>query len=102
VTPAVGATLFGLVFAMNYDNAAKAQEHVLRMLGAYYHPVVETGEGLLSMIVSGGEVGGAPPAMCYGRECYSVAFWIMGGSVVVACGFWALAWRGWRRRGIVV
>lgn len=101
VTPAVGATLFGVVFAMNYDNAAKAQEHVLGMLGAYYHQVADSSEGLLSMaVVNAGE--GAPPAVCYGKECYDVAFWVMGGSVAAACGFWALAWRGWRARGTVV
>ncbi|KAF8456889.1 major facilitator superfamily domain-containing protein [Terfezia claveryi] len=101
VTPAVGATLYGVVFAMNYDNAGKAQEHILSMLGAYYHQIPNSAEGLLSMtLVDAGD--GAPPAVCYGKECYDVAFWVMGGSVAVACGFWALAWKGWRARGAVV
>jgi len=101
VTPAVGATLFGVVFAMNYDNAGKAQEHVLGMLGAYYHQVADSSEGLLSMtVINAGE--GAPPAVCYGKECYDMAFWVMGGSVAAACGFWALAWKEWRARGTVV
>ena len=101
MTPAVGATLFGVVFAMNYDNAGKAQEHVLGMLGAYYHQVADSSEGLLSMtVINAGE--GAPPAVCYGKECYDMAFWVMGGSVAAACGFWALAWKEWRARGTVV
>lgn len=101
MTPAIGATLFGVVFAMNYDNAAKAQEHILGMLGAYYHKAADSSEGLLSMTMANASEG-VPPMVCYGRECYEMAFWIMGGSVAVACGFWALAWRGWRARGTIV
>ncbi|OJD15228.1 hypothetical protein AJ78_04488 [Emergomyces pasteurianus Ep9510] len=39
---------------------------------------------------------------CVGWGCYG--FWALGctASVWVAIGLWAVAWRGWRRRGVVV
>ncbi|EQL31584.1 hypothetical protein BDFG_06046 [Blastomyces dermatitidis ATCC 26199] len=39
---------------------------------------------------------------CAGWRCYG--FWALGctGSVWVAIGLWTVAWRGWRRRGVVV
>jgi len=42
---------------------------------------------------------------CWGLQCYSESFWIMGSSVSVAIAAWFWAWRGrggWAERGIVV
>lgn len=94
VTPAVGATLYGVIFAMMYDSAAKAQRHVAGLLGVYYHqsPVdaaeSSTAGGLLGIMVKN------VPVVCYGKECYDVAFGIMGLSVGAACLCWLYAWRG--------
>lgn len=72
-TPALGASLFGLVFAVGYDSAAKRQRELW-----------------------GGKI-------CYGGECYEGGFAVMFAAVVGAVGVWYAVWRGgWRRRGVVV
>ncbi|KAH1488839.1 putative monocarboxylate transporter mch1 [Aspergillus fumigatus] len=45
---------------------------------------------------------GSPDGQCHGWRCYG--FWAVGCtlSVWVAVVAWILAWRGWRRRGVVV
>lgn len=89
VTPAIGATLFGIIFAINYDNAAKAQVWLHRtasLIGAYYLSPVDSGF-IQSMPKS-------PTTVCYGLECYSTAFFLMAGSIATACLCWIWAWRG--------
>ena len=39
---------------------------------------------------------------CFGEPCYRATFWGMFGCSVVAMGFFASAWRMWRRRGLAV
>lgn len=80
--PALGATLWGLVYSAVYQGAAKR--------GAW-----SPGEG----------GGGEQDNLCYGEECYAPAFWAMAASVWVACGLVLWAWKGkggWSQRGIVV
>ncbi|KAJ6177245.1 hypothetical protein N7485_004159 [Penicillium canescens] len=71
--PAVGAALWGVVYSTAYQSA------------------VDNGAG-----------GGLPDGQCHGWRCYG--FWAVGCtvSVWVAVGAWLVAWRGWKRRGVVV
>ncbi|KAK2754850.1 putative monocarboxylate transporter mch1 [Arachnomyces sp. PD_36] len=70
--PAAGAAVWGLVYSATYQGA------VDRQFG-------EDAEG-----------------QCFGWECYG--YWSLGCTVSVwaAIVIWGLAWRGWRKRGIVV
>lgn len=77
--PAVGATVWGLLYSGVYQWAAR----------------------------DGGpaEGGGNGDKLCYGIMCYAPTFWAMAVSVWIACGLWFWAWRGpngWFRRGISV
>ncbi|VBB83744.1 Putative Transporter MCH1 [Podospora comata] len=77
--PALGATMWGLVYSAVYQEGARRQS------------------------VVGEEDGGNN--LCYGVECYASAFWAMAGSVWVACGLVLWAWKGrggWSQRGVVV
>jgi hypothetical protein len=49
---------------------------------------------------NGGPGGG--DGQCHGWRCFG--FWAMGctASVWVAVGVWSVAWRSWRKRGVVV
>lgn len=40
--------------------------------------------------------------LCFGYGCYGATFWGMTVCSLVGAGLWAYAWRGWRRRGVVV
>ncbi|EMC91633.1 hypothetical protein BAUCODRAFT_299625 [Baudoinia panamericana UAMH 10762] len=76
--PAVGATVWGLVYSGVYQWAAGRTTEV----------------GVL------GEDG-----LCHGSLCYAPTFWAMAVSVWVACGLWMWAWKGpggWTRRGVAV
>jgi MFS family permease len=77
--PALGATLWGLVYSAVYQaGAAKS---------------VPPGEG------------DGQDNLCYGTACYAPAFWAMAASVWIACGLVLWAWKGrggWSQRGIVV
>jgi hypothetical protein len=70
--PAAGAALWGIVYSAAYQNA------------------VDRGDGGLS------------DGQCRGWRCYG--FWAVGCtvSVWVAVLVWLAAWRGWKRRGVVV
>ncbi|GIZ41786.1 hypothetical protein CKM354_000508000 [Cercospora kikuchii] len=77
--PAIGATIWGLVYSGVYQWAAD----------------LNTVEG--SDIVE--------DKLCYGIKCYAPTFWAMAISVWLACGLWFWAWRGpggWQKRGIAV
>ena len=77
--PAIGATIWGLVYSGVYQWAAD----------------LNTVEG--SDIVE--------DKLCYGVRCYAPTFWAMAISVWLACGLWFWAWRGpggWQKRGIAV
>ncbi|KAH6847968.1 major facilitator superfamily domain-containing protein [Chaetomium sp. MPI-CAGE-AT-0009] len=82
--PALGATLWGLVYSAVYQGAA---DRAAPSPGG------------------GGAGGGEQDNLCYGEECYAPAFWAMAVSVWVACGLVLWAWKGrngWAQRGIVV
>lgn len=78
--PALGATVWGLVYSAVYQAGADRSD-----------PPSE-GEG-------------PQDNLCYGTECYAPAFWAMAASVWIACGLVLWAWKGrngWAQRGIVV
>lgn len=77
--PAIGATIWGLVYSGVYQWAAD----------------LETVEG--ADLVE--------DKLCYGVKCYAGTFWAMAVCVWVACGLWFWAWRGpggWARKGVAV
>ncbi|KAK4179978.1 major facilitator superfamily domain-containing protein [Triangularia setosa] len=77
--PALGATMWGLVYSAVYQEGARRQ--------------------------SVGDDGSGGDNLCYGVECYAPAFWAMTGSVWLACGLVLWAWKGrggWSQRGVVV
>ena len=77
--PAIGATVWGLVYSGIYQWAAELDD-------------VSTGDVL-------------EDRLCFGTLCYAPTFWAMAVCVWVACALWLLAWRGpggWTSRGIAV
>ncbi|USW56713.1 Putative major facilitator superfamily, MFS transporter superfamily [Septoria linicola] len=79
IMPAIGATIWGLVYSGVYQWAAE--------LGT-----VES-------------VDVVEDRLCYGVKCYAATFWGMAVCVWAACGLWFWAWKGpggWTRRGIAV
>lgn len=77
--PAIGATVWGLVYSGVYQAAA------------------QTGSDLLVSV--------SEDVLCYGSACYAPTFWAMAVSVWVACVLWMWAWRGpvgWYRSGVAV
>jgi MFS family permease len=77
--PAMGATIWGLIYSGVYQWAADLDT------------------------VEGRDV--VADKLCYGVLCYAPTFWAMAVSVWVACGLWLWAWRGpdgWYRRAIAV
>jgi len=78
MVPAVGATLWGIIYSNVYQWAANK--------GSSYSDMDED-------------------VLCYGKACYSATFWGMAVSVWIGCGLWVWAWRGpngWSKRGIAV
>ncbi|ODH14045.1 hypothetical protein ACO22_06716 [Paracoccidioides brasiliensis] len=75
--PAAGAAVWGVVYSAGYEAARRAGDR----------------NGI-------GEGNGN--AQCVGWGCYG--FWALGCtvSVWIAMGLWTIAWRGWKRRGVVV
>ncbi|KAL2016510.1 hypothetical protein VTK56DRAFT_3438 [Thermocarpiscus australiensis] len=80
--PALGATVWGLVYSAVYQAGAKKASSP-----------------------GGGGAGDDQDNLCYGAGCYAPAFWAMAGSVWIACGLVLWAWKGrngWSQRAIVV
>jgi hypothetical protein len=78
MVPALGATVWGIVYSAVYQWAATN---------------------------GGGVEKNVEDVLCYGKECYETTFWAMAASVWVACVLWAWAWKGpggWMERGIAV
>lgn len=73
--PAIGAALWGVIYSAVYSAGRDKQPNTL-------------GEG------KGQE--------CYGSQCYQSTFAAMAVASWIAIVLWILAWRGWRRRGVVV
>ncbi|GAB1735953.1 hypothetical protein NU219Hw_g5286t1 [Hortaea werneckii] len=93
--PAIGATVWGLVYSAVYQGAAN---HATGATG-FPGPAGSQPE----MQVQAQAV--VEERLCYGAMCYAPTFWAMAASVWVACGLWMYAWRGpggWSRRGIAV
>ena len=81
MVPALGATVWGVVYSTVYQWAAE--------------------RGNLRR----GLVGLDKDVLCYGRECYAWTFWSMAVSVWIGCAFWVWAWKGkdgWSKRGVAV
>jgi MFS family permease len=77
--PALGATLWGLVYSAVYQ------------------------AGTARPAPDGG--GDGEDIFCYGVDCYAPAFWAMAVSVWIACALVLWAWKGkngWSQRGVVV
>lgn len=77
--PAVGNTLWGLVYAAVYQAGAEKTPNS-----------PEEGNGDL---------------FCYGTQCYAAAYWAMAGSAWIACLLVLWAWKGkngWAQRGIII
>ncbi|KAK4100954.1 MFS general substrate transporter [Parathielavia hyrcaniae] len=90
--PAMGATLWGLVYSAVYQAGARREAE-------------SGGGGGGGKNGGGGGQGGEEENLCYGQECYAPAFWAMAASVWIACGLVLWAWKGrngWAQRGIVV
>jgi len=85
--PAIGATVWGLIYSAVYQAAADRQTSVA-MLVEYLKTSESTGD-----------------VLCYGTSCYSPTFWAMAVSFWFACLLWLWAWRGpngWHNRGVAV
>jgi MFS family permease len=97
ITPAIGATVWGLAYSGVYQWAAD-KGRAERMGAAL----------AVGGFATGGQAGSrevADDVLCYGAMCYAPTFGAMAVSVWIACGLWIWAWRGpggWRARGIAV
>ncbi|KAJ5160166.1 transporter mch1 [Penicillium canariense] len=71
--PALGAALWGVVYSCAYQNA------------------IDAGTGF-----------GSPDGQCHGWKCYG--FWALGctASVWIAIVAWLAAWKGWKKKGVIV
>ncbi|KAL8282273.1 hypothetical protein RB597_009804 [Gaeumannomyces tritici] len=88
--PALGATMWGLIYSAVYEAGASAAARSRSAETAPQQP----GHG-----GDGGDI------FCYGTVCYATTFWAMSASVWVACVLVVLAWKGrngWAQRGIVI
>lgn len=86
--PAVGATVWGLVYSGVYQHATDR---------------IILGQHLLGSAALGASE--EADVLCYGVMCYAPTFWAMAVSVWIACGLWLYAWKGpggWSKRGIAV
>jgi len=78
MVPALGATVWGIVYSNVYQWAAKTPSY---------------------------SQDDAEDVLCYGKRCYESTFWGMAGSVWIGCLLLVYAWKGrdgWSRRGIAV
>ena len=74
VVPAAGAALWGAIYSADYQAGTRR-----------------------------GEGGGAGDGIhCYGPRCYQATFAGMAVASWIALGCWLFAWRGWRRKGVLV
>ncbi|KAH8677872.1 major facilitator superfamily domain-containing protein [Xylariales sp. PMI_506] len=79
VFPAVGSTMWGLIYSAVYQS------------GARNSPAAADGAD--------------DDMFCYGKQCYSSAYWAMTGSIWIGCLMILWAWRGrggWASQGIVI
>ena len=55
-----------------------------------------------SAVYQRGVAPGVGASLCNGYRCYGATFWGMFVSSLVAVGLWVWAWRGWKKRGVLV
>ncbi|KAH6656378.1 putative transporter MCH1 [Truncatella angustata] len=78
VSPAIGSTMWGLIYSAEYQNGAKNS------------PLLADG---------------AEDVFCHGKQCYTGTFWAMTVSVWIGCALFLWAWKGrngWSKRGVVI
>lgn len=78
VTPAIGTTMWGLIYSAEYQRGAKKS------------PLLANG---------------TEDVFCHGKQCYTATFWAMTVSVWIGCSMFIWAWKGrngWAKRGVVV
>lgn len=78
VSPAIGATMWGLIYSAEYQQGAKNS------------PLLADG---------------AEDVFCHGRQCYTATSWAMTISIWIGCVLFLVAWKGrngWSKRGIVI
>ncbi|KAI1878785.1 hypothetical protein JX265_002962 [Neoarthrinium moseri] len=79
VFPAIGSTMWGLIYSADYQNGARNSPSVTD--------------------------GADDDVFCYGQQCYSSTFWAMTASIWVGCFMILWAWKGrdgWTKRGVVI
>ncbi|KAI9821952.1 MAG: putative monocarboxylate transporter mch1 [Pycnora praestabilis] len=106
MVPAVGATVWGIVYSAVYQWAAGEQEWKVpesRLNGMGLGIGIGAGSGVTGAREN--KQSGAAEVLCYGKACYEGTFWAMAFCVWVACALWFWAWKGphgWSKRGIAV
>lgn len=76
MTPAAGATVWSMIYSLAYSRAADAS-------GVGSDSGSDTGE-------------------CQGYGCFSAWAWGCAGSTMIAIALWAMAWRAWHKKRVVV
>lgn len=85
--PAIGATVWGLIYSAVYQAAADRQTTIGMLVDQF-----RTSES-------------AEDVLCHGSSCYAPTFWAMAISFWFACLLWLWAWKGpngWHKRGVAV
>ncbi|KAK3905618.1 major facilitator superfamily domain-containing protein [Staphylotrichum tortipilum] len=106
LTPIIITVIWGVEnFATNWGIVAMFPALGATVWGLVYSAVYQTGAERQGGSAVGGESSNNSNLLCYGKECYAPAFWAMAASVWIACGLVLWAWKGkngWAQRGIVV
>ena len=98
LTPIIVSVIWGVEnFGTNWGIVAVVPAAGAAIWGAVYSAVYQAGVDTRRVRIDGGEEG-----MCYGVQCYQATFWGMAAASWLAILLWAFAWRGWRRRGVIV
>ena len=98
LTPIIVSVIWGVQnFGTNWGIVAVVPAAGAAIWGAIYSAVYQAGVDTRRVRIDGEEDG-----MCYGVRCYQTTFWGMTGASWLALVLWAFAWRGWKRRGVVV
>ena len=109
LTPIIITVIWGVEnFATNWGIVAMFPALGATLWGLVYSAVYQAGVATAADGTPGGgadEGRGAVENMCYGTQCYALTFWAMAASVWLACGLVVMAWKGrngWAQRGIVI
>ena len=97
LTPMIISVVWGVQnFGTNWGIVATMPAGGAAMWGAIYSAVYQASVGDASINEKENDT------RCFGVRCYAPTFLAMTLTSWVAMGLWTLAWRRWRRRGIVV